>query len=305
MNAKLKELKGFALAIFSGATFGLIPLFAIPVIADGMDYTDIIFFRFLFGSAGMFLMLLSKKMSLKVSFRDLCNISILSLQYVVCAITLFMSYKYIPSGVSTSLIYTNPIWCALITLLFFGGRLSLRLTISLLTSVVGVAMLCGMFTGEGARILEEGFFHADIVTGLALGMWSGIGYGIYLTILPRLHLSKMPATKLNFYIFFVSTVMLAVYALFFDNGISIPHCGGCWLRLLLLGIIPTAISNICLTMSLHLIDSTVVAVLGAMEPFTAMVVGIMLLGEPFDAFTITGAILILTAVVILTRQNKA
>lgn len=296
----MKEIKGFLLALLSGATFGLIPLFVIPVIADGMDYSDIIFYRFMLGSAGMLAMLLCRQMSLRISLGDLMKISILSLQYAICAITLFVSYRYIPSGVSTSLIYTNPIWCALITLVFLKGKLTWRLTLSLLMSVAGVAMLCGLCSGEGEKILQQGIFHADTMIGLAMGTCSGVGYGIYLTILPRLHISKMPSTKLNFYIFFVSMTLVAAYAFVFDDGIGMPHCNDCWIRLTLLGLIPTAFSNICLTMSLHLIDSTIVSILGAFEPFTAMLIGILTLDEPCDAFTITGAILILAAVILLT-----
>lgn len=299
----MKEIKGFLLALFSGATFGLIPLFVIPVIEDGMDYTDIVFYRFLLGGAGMLMLMLARRMSLKISVKEVGEIAILSLLYVFSAVTLFMSYRYIPSGVSTSLIYTNPIWCALITLLFLGGKLNMRLAFSLAMSFVGVAMLSGLFSGEGEKMIEQGILQTSTMIGLGLGLCGGLGYGIYLTVIPRMSLHSMPSTKLNFYIFMESLVMLALYAFFFDDGIELPHCGECWWRLLLLGIIPTAISNICLTMSLHLIDSTIVAILGASEPFTAMLVGIIVLNEPYDAFTITGAMLILFAVMILTVKK--
>lgn len=299
----MKEAKGFLLALLSGATFGLIPLFVIPVINDGMDYIDIVFYRFVLGALGMFVLMLLRGMSLKVSLEELGEVVILSLLYVFSAVTLFMSYRYIPSGVSTSLIYTNPIWCALITLLFLDGKLTWRLAISLTMSVAGVAMLSGLFSSEGEEMMSKGIWASGTITGLALGLCGGIGYGIYLTIIPRMKVRKMPSTKLNFYIFIESLVMLALYASFFDDGIELPHCGECWLRLLLLGLIPTALSNICLTMSLHLIDSTIVAILGASEPFTAMLVGITVLGEPFDGYTVTGAILILVAVMILTVKK--
>ena len=76
------------------------------------------------------------------------------------------------------------------------------------------------------------------------------------------------------------------------------------MHLALVGLLPTAFSNICVTMALRLIDTTVVAVLGAFEPLTAMVIGILVLHEPFDAFTIMGGALVITSVTILTLSSK-
>lgn len=288
------NLTGYALAILSGASFGLIPLFTIPVIDAGVGYISVILYRFLFGSLFMLSFLLYRQVSLRIAWRDFWRISILSFLYIICAVTLFVSYDYISSGVATSLIYTNPIWCCVIGLLFLGERLSGRKVLSIALTTLGVMLLSGFFASD-ARFSVWGIF---------LALCSGIGYGIYLVLLPRLHISKMPSLKLTFYIFFNALLYLLLYAIIFDNGIDSVPDPMSWLNLVLLGLLPTAFSNICVTMALRMIDTTIVAILGAFEPLTAMVVGVILLGEACGIATITGGLLVLLAVMILTLHRR-
>ena len=293
-NLAASHAWGYVLAIVSGASFGLIPLFSIPVIATGMGYVSIIFYRFLFGAACMLAFLLYRQVSLRITWRDFWRISLLSLLYIICAVTLFVSYDYISSGVSTSLIYTNPIWCTVIGLLFLGERLSYRKCAAIVIATLGVMLLTGFFDDD-ARFSAWGIF---------LGLCSGIGYGAYLVLLPRLKINKMPSLKLTFYIFFNALLYLLLYAIIAEGGIEPIADTPSWVNLLLLGILPTAFSNICVTMSLRLIDTTIVAILGAFEPLTAMVVGVILLGEPCGIATISGGMLILIAVAILTLRSN-
>ncbi len=285
---------GFFLAIVSGASFGLIPLFTIPVIATGMGYCSIILYRFLFGAIFMLAFLLYRQVSLRISWADFGRISMLSLLYIICAITLFVSYDYISSGVATSLIYTNPIWCTVIGLLFLHERLSPKKGVALVLATLGVMLLSGFFADD-ARFSAWGVF---------LGLCSGMGYGAYLVLLPRLKISKMPSLKLTFYIFFTAFLYTAVYVLVFEGGIH-PIAGtASWVNLLLLGLLPTAFSNICVTMALRIVDTTIVAILGAFEPLTAMVVGVLLLGETCGTATVAGGILILISVAMLTWKKR-
>lgn len=94
--------------------------------------------------------------------------------------------------------------------------------------------------------------------------------------------------------------LLIAYSLMTNGGVAEVPDSSWWLDLALLGLIPTAISNICVTVSLKLIDSTIVAILGAFEPLTAMVVGVVILGEPLGFIGVVGGMLILVAVAILT-----
>ena len=289
-----KQTLGLINGIISGISFGLIPLFSIPVIAAGMGNVSILVYRFLFGSLAMLGILLLKKTDLRVSLSELCRIAILSLFYIGTALATLECYHYLSSGIATALVYTDPIWCAIIGLIFLGDRFSLKLTSSCLFATLGVMMMTGVFT-------EDGTFSA---LGLFWGLLSGLSYALYLIFVPRLRLKRIPSLKLTFYVFFIGMLILAAYAILKEGNIEIVTNPTCWTNLILLGLIPTALSNICVTMSLRLVDSTIVAILGAFEPLTAMVIGILILGDSWSIMSLGGTFLILLAVAMLTILPK-
>ena len=284
------QLRGVVNGIISGVSFGMIPLFSIPVIAAGMDNVSILVYRFLFGSAAMLAILLLRKTNMRVSLSELLRIVLLAIFYITTALATLECYKYLSSGIATALVYTDPIWCALIGLAFLGDKFSIKLTSSILLASLGVMMMTGVFSGDGTFSM----------IGLLLGLASGLAYGIYLILVPRLKVKHIASLKLTFYVFFTGMWLLIAYSLMTNGGVEEVPDSSCWLDLALLGLIPTAISNICVTVSLKLIDSTIVAILGAFEPLTAMVVGVVILGEPLGLIGVVGGMLILVAVAILT-----
>ena len=289
-----KQTRGIINGIVSGVSFGLIPLFSIPVIAAGMGNVSILVYRFLFGSIAMLGMLLLRKTDMRISISELLRIIILSAFYIGTALATLECYHYLSSGIATALVYTNPIWCAIIGLLFLGDKFSLKQTSSIILATVGVMMMTGVFT-------EDGTFSA---LGLFWGLMSGLSYALYLIFVPRLNLKRIPSLKLTFYVFFIGMILLAAYNITTEGRIETVPDTECWINIILLGLIPTALSNICVTMSLRLIDSTIVAILGAFEPLTAMVIGILVLGDPWSLLSLSGAALILLAVAILTILPK-
>lgn len=284
------QLRGVVNGIISGVSFGMIPLFSIPVIAAGMDNVSILVYRFLFGSAAMLAILLLRKTNMRVSLSELLRIVSLAIFYITTALATLECYKYLSSGIATALVYTDPIWCALIGLAFLGDKFSIKLTSSILLASLGVMMMTGVFSGDGTFSM----------IGLLLGLASGLAYGIYLILVPRLKVKHIASLKLTFYVFFTGMWLLIAYSLMTNGGVEEVPDSSCWLDLALLGLIPTAMSNICVTVSLKLIDSTIVAILGAFEPLTAMVVGVVILGEPLGFIGVVGGMLILVAVAILT-----
>lgn len=292
-SVKTKNI-GIITGVMAGISFGLIPLFSIPVINAGIGDTTILLYRFLFGCLGMLVALLYRRIDLRLSKGDVARVSILSLFYIGTAMTTLESYKYLSSGVATALVYTDPIWCSLIGITFLHEAFSKRITSAVVLATLGVMMLTGVFT-------EDIRFSA---IGVTWGLLSGLSYALYLIFIPRLRIGKMPSLKLTFYVFCIALIMLTAWDIIAEGGIQTPKTAVCWMDLILLGLIPTAFSNICVTMSLKMIDSTIVAILGAFEPVTAMIIGILVLGDPFSFFSICGTVLILFAVSILTVLPK-
>lgn len=289
-NSYSKITRGYIYGVIAGMSFGLIPLFSIPVLQSGTDPLSVLVYRFLFGSAAMLAVLLAQRTPLRISAGQFLRISVLSLFYIGTATTTLRSYEYLSSGVATALVYTDPIWCALIGLLFLGERFSWKLTSAIVLTTVGVMLLTNLFS-------ETQTFSA---AGVMWGLMSGLTYALYLLFLPRLRLGDIPGLKLTFYVFFLSMVYLALWQTIAGGGIEMVHGRANWCSLILLGLLPTALSNICVTGSLRLIDSTVVALLGAFEPVTAMAVGVCFLGDPFSPANALGLVLVLMAVAILT-----
>ena len=72
---------------------------------------------------------------------------------------------------------------------------------------------------------------------------------------------------------------------------------------MLLAIIPTIVSNLTLIEAIKYIGATRTSVLGAMEPVTAVVVGIAVFGETFTVSIAIGIMLIVSAVTIIILKK--
>ena len=288
-------VKGFLNASISGIAFGLIPLFAIPVLATGMHSTSVLIYRYAFGCLAMLGMLMFHRTRMWLAFGDFLRILLLSAMYAVSSIALIEGYNYMASGIATTLLFSYPVWTLLLSVVFLHERLSLTTAVAIGIAVAGVFFLSGILDGNGSM---EG------LTGLFLLLLSGFLYAVYMVIFPRMRIRQMPSLKLTFYIFFFAMLILALYATFTRGRIDPIDTRSQLVNLFLLGLVPTAVSNVTLIVALKQISSTLAAVLGAFEPMTAMCVGILLFGEPLTLPIVIGFILIITSVLILVLSKR-
>ena len=288
------SIKGYGYASLSAITFGTIPLFSIPVMKAGMLLPSVLIYRFAFGCFFMMVVLLWRKQNLHIKWGDGLRIMFLSIMYAVSAVCLFSSYEYMPGGIATTLLFSYPVWTEILLMIFFNEKLSIRISLVIILAIAGVAFLGGIGQTDGIKSLW----------GVTLAMSSGLLYAIYMVIFPHMRISKLPALKVNFYIFFMAMLLLILYSSFTTGGIQHIPDADSFLSLVLLGLIPTTISNVTLVRSLTLIDSASVAILGAFEPLTAMTIGVTLMGEPLTTSAIIGCILIITSVILLITKGK-
>ena len=142
----MNNLKGFAFGILTSATFGLIPLFTLPLMAKGMQFDSILFYRFLFAALALTGIMAAKNESFHVEKRDIPVLVLLGFFYTASAMFLFWGYNFMSAGIATTLHFTYPIFVTLIMLLVFREKTSWITLMAIILAICGVARLS---IGEG------------------------------------------------------------------------------------------------------------------------------------------------------------
>lgn len=279
-----KSTRGYAIGAVAAATYGLNPLFALPCYAGGMNADSVLFFRYLLAIVIVGVMLRARGHSFAVERRQALPLLAMGLLLAVSSLTLFESYNYMSSGIASTLLFVYPVMVAVIMAAVFRERLSWVTAASIAASLAGIALL---YRGDGHTTLS--------VTGTVLVMLSSLSYAIYIVCVNRRPLAEMPSLKLTFW---ALTAGLLVFGSRFAARVplTLPADGSLWLNLAGLAVFPTAVSFLCTTRAIQLIGSTPTAILGALEPLTATVIGIIVFHETLTGRDITGILLILVAV---------
>lgn len=283
----MNNIKGFAFGILTSATFGLIPLFTLPLMAKGMQFDSILFYRFLFASLALTGIMVAKKESFHIEKREIPVLVLLGFFYTASAMFLFWGYSFMSAGIATTFHFTYPIFVTLIMLLVFREKTPRITLVAIALAICGVARLS---IGEGEMKMSA--------LGVFIVLLSAVGYALYITTVNKSRIRKMTGRKLTFYVFIVSTLLFAVKAGTNEGIQPIPDAMS-FLNLALLALVPTVISNITLVLAVHNIGGTLTAVLGAVEPITAVGVGVLVFGEPFTPNLATGILLIIVAVTLI------
>ena len=283
MNTKVI---GYLLGALAEISYGTNPLFALPLYQAGMDPDSVLFFRYLFAIPIIGVMLKVRGRGFAVRRAELPPLVMLGLLVAVSSLTLFESYNYMDVGIASTLLFVYPVIVALIMTLMFKERLTVQTVVSIGGALVGIALLS---IGEGGMALSG--------TGTALVFGSALSYAIYLVAVNRSSIGSMPTLKVTFYMLTFG-LSLFVVRLCIGDGLHVPPLEGwyLWANLIALAVFPTAISFLCTTAAIKHIGSTPTAILGALEPATAVFFGMVVFGQQMLPREWCGFVLIILSV---------
>ena len=221
----MKSASGFIYGIISSATFGLIPLFTVPLLAGGkgMPFMSVLTYRFIFATMFLALLLLFKRQSFKVKSKDLLSLSLLAVFYIISSLFLIWGYTFMSSGIATTIHFMYPVITTLIMMFAFHESKSPWRIGAVLTAIAGVYLLSQKDDG--------GSF--DWV-GILVVLMSALGYASYLVAIGQMKKLEVKGIKLTFYVFFLSTLMLLAGMFTFGDLVPIESSSQ-WTNLLLLG----------------------------------------------------------------------
>lgn len=290
MNSKAK---GYFLGALGAASYGTNPIFAIPLYNCGMDSESVLFFRYLLAIPVIALMMKARGRSFALKKGDIVPALAMGILMALSSYTLFVSYKYMGAGIASTLLFLYPIMVAVIMSVFFKEKAGLVTAISIVLALSGVFLISFK---EGGGMVS--------LTGTMFVFLSALLYAIYLVYVnrsPRLYV--MPTLKLTFYVILSGTFMFGLMTLL-GNGIKMPESGMMWTNVVCLAVLPTALSFYCTTQAITLIGSTPTAILGAIEPLTAVFLGVIILGEPMTMRIAWGFLLVISGVSLIVARGN-
>ena len=281
MNVKVK---GYTLGALAAATYGMNPLFALPLYKAGMNPDSVLFFRYLFAIPVLGIMIKVRGRNFKLQKKEILPLIIMGLLVALSSLTLFQSYNYMEAGIASTLLFIYPILVALIMSFVFKEKLTMQTILCILLALAGIGLL---YKGGDGTTLS--------LTGIALVIISALSYAIYIVSVNQSTLKSVATLQLTFYILLFGLTLFLV-RIDFGKSLHIVNTWYLWGNLIALAIFPTAISFLCTTQAIQYIGSTPTAILGALEPLTAVFFGVTIFGESLTPRLSCGIVMIILAV---------
>ncbi len=293
-NISRNAIIGYPAGIITGITYGLNPLFGVPLMKNGAAIESILFFRYAIAVLFLGLFLLLSKQSFKISRKEAGVLLVLGLLYTSSSIFLFEAYNYIASGLATTIIFLYPVLVAII-MVFLKVVPSWPVWLSIILTFAGVVIMT-----------QSDSTHTINPIGVILSLGSALVYALFIVIINRSKtISNISNSLLTFYALTVGAIIFLGKIIISDIDITagINH-NMAWLNLVGLALLPTVVSTATLAIATRNIGATKASVLGVFEPVTAILIGTIVFGEALTTNIIVGILLSIAAITFMIAKTK-
>lgn len=287
------KFKGIAAGCLAAIFYGTNPLGTLPLYADGITSGNVLFYRYGISVAIFAVWLLARGESLKIRWGHAIKLAILGTLMAMSSVTLYVSFHYMNAGVASTILFSYPIMTAVLMVMFFHERITWRTTIAIVLALSGIALLYHG-AGEGGTVLST--------TGMLLVLLSSMLYALYIVYVSQFKM-MMSAEKFTFWVVFFGWLAVMVYMAFTHEAPQLLHDTE-WIWGFQLALLPTVLSLFFINIAIKSIGSTPTAIMGALEPMTAVVISCTLFGEEFTPRLAVGIVLILSAVTLIILRKQ-
>ena len=289
----MERAKGILYAALSSSTFGLAPLFTLLLLGLGYSSFEVLSYRW--GVASVFLCALAllAGRSFRLSWPELRAVFFLSLFRAATSLSLVIAYQHIASGVASTIHFMYPLAVALAMMCFFREKGSVWVFAAIGMSIVGAVLL---------SLGNVDFTRGNTTLGMVSAAVSVVSYGGYIVGVRKSRAVGIDSTVLTCYVMGLGALYFIAGGLV-TGGIRIETDGTAWLCILGVALPATAVSNMTLVQAIKRIGPTLTSVFGALEPLTAVVIGVAVFGEPFTTQGAAGILLIVAAVTIVILHS--
>jgi len=287
MTKKSKYI-GILCAVLSAVCYGTNPFGALPLYEEGVNTATVLAHRFGFAVILLAIVMLIKRENFKVTRTEFKVLFSLGILFAASSITYYQSFHFMDAGIASTILFVYPVMVAVIMAVFFKERVTTMTVVAIVMSLVGIGLL---YKGGAGVTLS--------VIGIVLCILSSLAYAIYIIVVNQSSI-KMSSFKVTFYAMLVCEITLILYS--FTSPELYLHAlpsARAWSFAVWLSVVPTILSLVFMTVAVHHVGATPTAILGALEPLTAVAIGVMVFGETLTPRLIVGILFILFAVMLV------
>ena len=285
--------KGYFFGIVAAVSYGTNPLGVLFLYDAGLRPVSVLFYRFSIAATLLAALMIVQHKSFALTRKEAKTLLALGALFVISSFTFYKSFCYMPAGLASTILFFYPVMVAVIMAVFFGEKVRLGTIVSVILALSGIVLL---YKGDGETPIS--------IAGVWFVIVSALTYALYIVFLNRSEI-RMSSVKLTFYVLLICIFSNAV-ASFFDpaGGLQALPDGRAWLYALWLGLVPTVFSLVSMAVAVKYVGSTPTAIMGALEPLTAVVIGVTVFHETFTSRIAAGIVLILSAVIIIVLGKQ-
>ncbi len=284
--------RGYILAAIASCTYGLNPLFGIPLYGLGLDVSSVLFYRYTLAATVLAAVMLVSGKSFRLQRKELLPLLFAGILFAVSSLFLFYSYKFMDVGIASTILYVTPFFVAAIMALFFHERIPLSGIVCIAVAMVGIGML---------SIKADSTIQNPV--GILCVVGSSLTYAVYMIIINRTCLNKMEIVPLTFYSIVVGIMVFAVFMDFFRELVPLPVTAYAIYNVVGLAVFPTVVSILTMTVAIQDIGPVPTSILEALEPVTALMIGCWVLGESLTVMNMAGVVVVLSAVTLFVLSK--
>lgn len=285
------SVRGATCGVIAAVAYGTNPLFSLNLYAAGMDVESVLFYRFAFAALVLAAAMLLTRHSLAVSRRQLMPLVPAGVVFAMSSQTLYQSFLYMDAGVACSILFIYPILVAVIMTLFFHERASLLTYGCIALATAGIAML---YQGDGSGALST--------VGLMLVVASSLCYALYIVGVDHSVLRTVPSARMTFWVLASGAAVFFALSGFGARLHPIGADPAVVANVVGVALVPTIIPILFINIAIKDVGPTYSAIIGALEPVTALVIGASVFGEHITGRIALGALMILVAVTLIVAR---
>ncbi len=287
-SATANRWLGLILIITSAISFGAMPIFARLAYAAGADPITVLFLRFTIAAVMMILIMIVSKTAFPRGLILVELILLGAIGYVGESLAYFMALTMASAGLVALLLYIYPALVTALSAIFLKEHLTPVKIVALFLALSGTALTIRITSGGS-------------MLGILLGIAAAVDYAIYILLGSRIVRRSGPLGSTTVIIISTASVYAGIVAI---RGVTFPATSNGWIAIIAIALISTVLAFTTFFAGLKRIGPTSASTLSTFEPIVAVILAAIVLGESISPVELLGGVLILAAVVVLTRGDK-